>query len=160
MISTVVERNVKNLLFARDAVEHVAILAKKRKLLGRILSGEKTIESRWYVARRAPWKSIAPNEVIYFKESGDPVVAKALAEKVLFIELTPEVVEDLLEKYGKRICMTSSAYDKLKDKRYCVLIFLKDVKRIPPFEIDKSGFGNMAAWITTKSVTSLRKKNE
>lgn len=153
----ILEEELRSRAAAAPRMEHVAILAKKRKLLGRILSGEKTIESRWYVSRRTPWNMIAPNDTVYFKESGDPIVAKALVEKAIFVELTPAVVKGLLREYGDRICLTAQAYEGLKDKRYSILIFLKDVERIEPFEIDKSGFGSMAAWITTQRVSSLRK---
>lgn len=43
---------------------HIAILAKRRKLLDKILSGEKRIESRWYLTRRTPWGRIAPNDYL------------------------------------------------------------------------------------------------
>jgi len=39
-------------------MDHVAILSKKYELLDKIISGEKTIESRWYVNRIAPWNKM------------------------------------------------------------------------------------------------------
>jgi len=140
-------------------MEHLAILAKKRKILSKIISGEKTIESRWYVQKRTPYKKIQKGEVIYFKEAGDPVRVKARVKEVLFFEdLNEERVKRILEEYGRRICIRVSYAPKLSGKKYCTLIFLEEVKTLEnPFEVDKKGFGLMAAWITTGSVERLKR---
>ncbi|MEI7477466.1 MAG: hypothetical protein WCJ81_02865 [bacterium] len=39
-------------------MDHVAIMKKSRKLIPKIVSGEKTIESRWYQTKRAPWNTV------------------------------------------------------------------------------------------------------
>lgn len=39
-------------------MDHLAIMNPKRKLIPKILSGEKKIESRWYMMRVAPWDKI------------------------------------------------------------------------------------------------------
>ena len=54
-------------------MEHLAILSKHSRLLAKILSREKTIESRWYKFKKTPYKNIAIGDTIYFKESGEPV---------------------------------------------------------------------------------------
>ena len=64
-------------------MEHLAILDQKRKLLGKIISGEKTIESRWYKAKVTPWDRIKAGETVYFKESGEPVRVKATVSEAL-----------------------------------------------------------------------------
>ena len=46
-------------------MHHLAILDKKRKLLSKILSGEKNIESRWYTQKRAPWDKIKVGDTIF-----------------------------------------------------------------------------------------------
>jgi hypothetical protein len=140
-------------------MEHLAILDKKRKLLAKILAGEKTIESRWYMSRRVPWGRIRPGEQVYFKESGEPVSAKARVKEVLQFELDPQKELELIKRYGKQIGMDEERLRHFvpKGARYCILVFLEDVRQIPPFDIDKTGFGLMAAWITTASIARLRK---
>lgn len=136
---------------------HVAIMRKEWRLTEKILSGEKIIESRWYLNRYPPWDKIAPGDTIYFKNSGEPVKIVATCKKVVqFFGLTPGRVKSLLDKYYKADGITKSElknyYKKFKDKQYCVLVFLKDVKEVKPFEIDKSGFGAMAAWLAFDSL--------
>lgn len=63
-------------------MHHVAILRKSWKLIPKILSGDKTIESRWYQARFAPWDRIKAGDVVYFKDAGELITATAEVEKV------------------------------------------------------------------------------
>lgn len=139
-------------------MEHIAILNRKLKLLPKILNGEKTIESRWYKFRKDPYKRILPNEAIYFKNSGEPVSVKAKVKYALFFDNLNDVrIRDILEKYGKKIGVDPSYADKLQGKKYCTLIFLRNVEEIEPFNIDKKGYGNMAAWITAESIENVKK---
>jgi hypothetical protein len=128
---------------------HIAILSKEGNLLEKIILGEKTIESRWYVRKYAPYKRIKEDEIIYFKETGGLITAKARVEKALFYEnLTQEKVKNLLEQYHKQLGVDMRYYEKIKDKTYCTLIFLKDVEKVKPFKFDKTGYAMMSAWIT------------
>jgi len=142
-------------------VEHIAIMRKSWGLAQKILSGQKKIESRWYKRRYAPWDRIKSGEIIYFKDSGDPVTVKAEVDKVIqFSNLTPEKVKGILNKYGKAnglgIDKIPEFFKMFKDKKYCMLIFLKNPQEIEPFEIDKSGFGVMSAWISITDVNKIK----
>ena len=148
-------------------MDHVAILRKANikkgdDLLGDILVGTKTIESRWYVNKVAPWGKIQAGDVVYFKESGRPVTAKAKVEKVLqFENLSESVVQEIIDKYGTKIAPGTSREEFLawateqKNKRYCILIFLKNVTKVEPFEINKKGFGISSAWLVVKDIAKL-----
>ncbi|MCC7552045.1 ASCH domain-containing protein [Candidatus Micrarchaeota archaeon] len=139
-------------------MEHLAILSKKGKFLDKILSGEKQIESRWYKFKRPPFGSISKGDIIYFKESGEPVSAKANVEKVLtFAELNEKKIKEIIKKYGKKICIDLSYLNQLKSKKYCILIFLKKPKKIKSFEIDKTGYGNMTAWISIENINKIKR---
>lgn len=134
-------------------MHHLAILAKKRKLLGLILEGKKTIESRWYQTKRTPWDNIKAGDIIFFKDSGEPVTARADVEKVLQFELADRPAEEIIKEYGKRICINSSK--GLENKNYCILVFLKNPKRITPFSVNKKGYGLMSAWIAVDNIKKL-----
>lgn len=139
-------------------MHHVAIMGGKGKFLDAILKNKKTIESRWYKNKITPWDNISIGDYIYFKNSSKPVTAKAVAYKVLFFELNKNVGEEIFKKYGKQILIDRKYYDEnCKSKNYCILIFLKDVEEIKPFDIDKTGFGNAAAWITINNIDNIKK---
>lgn len=128
---------------------HVAIMKKSWGMIPKILSGEKTIESRWYKTRRAPWGKIKAGETVYFKNSGELVTAMATVERVKeFQGLKFKETKEILEKYGKQICLDFIP----QNKKYCVLIFLKDPKKIKPFWVSKAGFGQMASWLIAPSL--------
>lgn len=143
-------------------MEHIAILTKKLHFDQKILAGEKTIESRWYVNRIAPWDRIKAGETLYFKNCGEPVTLKATVAKVMQFEGLDEAkVRDLLKKYGKQICITDPEgwIPELIKKNYCILIWLKDAIAVKPFYINKSGFGISSAWLTVKRVSLLMNKS-
>ena len=143
-------------------MDHVAIMRKSWNLTHKILTGEKTIESRWYFNKYPPWDNIKPGETVYFKDSGEPVTIKARASKVLqFPNLTPQKVRKILDDYGGAdgiaIENVSKFFQQFKYKRYCILIFLKNAEKIKPFFIDKRGFGMMSAWLTVENINHIKK---
>lgn len=143
-------------------MEHLAIMRKSWGLTGKILSGEKKIESRWYFVKHKPWNCIKNGEVVYFKDSGEPVSIKTEVKNVIqFSGLTPGKVKEILNEYGEDDGIEkekiSEFFEMFKNKKYCMLIFLKNPHTIEPFEIDKTGFGAMSAWITIDNISKIKK---
>ena len=144
-------------------MDHIAIMRKSWGLLPKILTGEKTIESRWYKNKCSPWGKIKRGDVVYFKNSGEPVTIKAEVSKIIqYLDLTSAKVRWTLQKYGTKdglgIDEIDKYYQRFKDRKYCLLVFLKNPQKIKPFEIDKTDYGNMAAWIAIDDVNKLRKR--
>ena len=141
---------------------HVAILNKSWHLLEKIVSGEKTMESRWYKYRYPPWDKIAPGDVLWFKNSGEPVKLKARVTRVLqFDNLTPKKILEIRRQYTKALGLDPDllkrAGDYFRGKRYCILIFFDKVERVfPPFKINKSGFGSAAAWLVVDDIKRVK----
>jgi hypothetical protein len=142
-------------------MEHIAILNKKWNVLPKLLNGTKTIESRWYRNRSAPWDAIAPGEIVYFKNSGEPVTVQAAVSHVLqYEDLNRNKITEILTRYGCDGQLSMEQFQPqdsfFTNKRYCILVFLKKVKKIEPFAINKTGYGNAAAWIGVESVGKLK----
>jgi len=143
-------------------MEHVAIMKKSWGLTDKILSGQKKIESRWYSVKYKPWDNIKEGEIVYFKDSGEPVRIKAEVSKVRqFADLTQNKVKEILNEYGKDDGIEKEKipdfFERFKNKKYCLLIFLKNPTETNPFEIDKTGFGAMSAWITIDDISKIKK---
>lgn len=143
-------------------MDHVAIMTKKYKLIEAILDGRKTIESRWYVNRIAPWNRIFAGDIVYFKNSGAPVTAKAGVCKVIQYDgLNMQKIAKIYEQYGDKIGVSKdqlqSAISNKKNKCYCILAFLKSSKKIEQFNIDKTGFGSACAWLCVENIESIKK---
>ncbi len=140
-------------------MDHVAIMKKSLGFLEKIISGDKTIESRWYATRRTPWNKVKSGEIVFFQNNGGPVTLKTQVSKVLqFENLTPEKIKEILTKYGGQIGLedTEQFFQTVKDKKYCILIFLEDVQPVKPFFINKKGFGMMSAWISVENINSIK----
>ena len=143
-------------------MEHLAIMRKSWGLTEKILSGQKKIESRWYCVKYKPWNCIKEGEMVFFKDSGEPVKIKSEVGKVIqFSDLSPKKVKEILDEYGKDDGIEkekiSGFFEMFKNKKYCMLIFLKNPQQVKPFEIDKTGFGAMAAWITVDDISKIKK---
>lgn len=137
-------------------MDHVAIMNKQWHLIPKILNGEKTIESRWYKTKRAPWENITKGDTIYFKNSGEPVTAQATVDRALFFNLHRTPAKEIITKYGNAICLHDTSGTWAKDKNYCILVFLKEPRPVKPFTIDKTGYGNANAWLCVENINTIK----
>ena len=139
-------------------MNHIAIMKKSWGLIPKIISGEKTIESRWYKNRIAPWDRIHEGDTVYFKDSGEPVSAVAKVSNVLqFSNLDKKQFTEIMAKYADQICLKTREYDDYyKSKNYCILIFLTESKKVDkPFSIDKTGYGISSAWMCVENIANI-----
>lgn len=146
-------------------MHHIAFMKKSWNLIPKILAGEKTIESRWYVNKINPWNNIAPNDTIYFKNGGEPITAQAHVANVIQIEnYSKPQLKNIFQQYGGNpgICFPNpqQSFQHLKQKNYCILIFLKNPKALEPFHINKTGFGNACAWICVEDIEKIKIKTK
>jgi len=136
-------------------------MKKSWGLLEKILSGEKTAESRWYNQKRAPFDKIQKGDFIFFKNSSEHVSLKARVLKVVqFENISERERKEILKKYGKADLGCRQIMPEIekytKGKKYCVMVFFNNVKKVKPFEINKKGFGSMSAWITVSNVNEIK----
>lgn len=146
----------------KNRMQHIAIMKKSWGLTEKILSGQKKIESRWYMLKCRPWDSVKAGDTVYFKNSGEPVKIKVTVSKVSqFSDLTAAKVRAILRRYGHADGIEREKipefFERFRNKRYCVLVFLKNPVAIQPFEIDKTGFGAMAAWMAVDDIVKIKK---
>lgn len=121
-------------------MKHLVIL--KQPYFNMILSGEKTIESRWSVHKIAPYNKVKIGDILYLKETGKNVYYKAICSDVKFFEITHEVINMIKEKYGDGIKMRD--YSDCYNKKYCSLIWISNIEKIEEMKVKRS---NGAGWI-------------
>ncbi len=141
-------------------MDHLVILRRSWHLLPRILAGEKRVESRWYKTKRAPWGAVSAGDTLYFKNSGEPVTAKARVAKVMqFADLDPARIKAILTEHGPDLGLESRELpgyiERFQNKRYCILVCLSDAERIAPFQVDKRGYGAREAWLTLDKIQEI-----
>lgn len=141
-------------------MEHLAVMRESWGLMQKIISGEKRVESRWYKTKYPPFDRIKTGDTIYFKDSGKPVTIKAeVAGVKQFAGLTPEKVKQILKEYGSAdglgINDINKFYKMFKNKKYCIIISLKNPQKIKPFNINKKCYGAMASWICVDKIGDI-----
>ena len=122
---------------------HAAILVEP--YCSRILSGEKTMESRFSVKRVSPWHRIVPGDAVFLKRSGGEFVGIFEAGEVRFRQLRS--ASDWLEiqgAFGEQLCVEDDFWERKRDSRYATLIAISRLLILEPFSIR---FANRQSWI-------------
>jgi len=140
-------------------MDHVAIMKKSLGLIPKIVSGEKSIESRWYQTKRAPWDKIQTGDTVFFKNAGEPVAAEAEVAQVLQLEIKDlSEARAITREYGDEIGLDNqdpSTWGKLP--KYCILVWLQEPRKVErPFQVDKEGFGMGTAWLSVDDINKIK----
>jgi ASC-1-like (ASCH) protein len=129
------------------ANSHLVIL--KRPYLDAILTGRKTIESRFMRTSRAPFGKISPGDKLFFKITSGPVCATARVQKVMsFDNLTQKRLRQIRRTYNDRIIAHDQYWTDKSNCKRGVLIWLDHIKPIEPVWIDKKDW---RAWVVLTS---------
>ena len=83
-------------------MKHLAIFKGEGGNL--ILTGKKTIESRFSRRKDPPFGQISTGDLVYIKQSGKDIIGQFRVKKVIFYDgLTPDDVSEIEERFGKKI---------------------------------------------------------
>ena len=142
-------------------MDHVAIMNKRQGLIDRILTGKKTIETRWYKNKSIPWDKIKVGDRIFFKDSGGSVRVAAKVNKIKqFENLDLKMSQKIVDEYGDEGLIdiqNKNVGEWAVGKKYAILIWLKDIKAVKTFSINKKGYGSASAWISVENVDTIRR---
>jgi hypothetical protein len=111
--------------------------------------------------KSAPRDKINAGDTVYFKDSGEPVTVRATVSQVeQFADLDDNTRSAVIKKccyadVGSRK-IPSAILNYTKGKKYCIIVHLKTPQAVKPFEIDKSGYGNMCAWISLLDINKIK----
>jgi hypothetical protein len=125
---------------------HLAIFAEP--FLSKVLSGEKTIESRFSRNRCAPYREIDDGDIILVKEVAGPICGIALARHAWFYDLVAEPVDRIRARFGVGICGDDAFWTARSDALYATLIELDSAASIGPVSCDKR---DRRGWVSLRS---------
>ncbi|NTU81949.1 MAG: ASCH domain-containing protein [Chloroflexales bacterium] len=126
---------------------HLAILVNP--YLERILSGRKTIESRFSMQRRAPYQQIQQGDVVLFKRSGGPILGIGFVDEVMFYRLTPAVLTEIQTTYAAELGIDDpNFWSERAHAAYGTLTRLSHVRRLPPMPFIKR---DQRAWLVLQN---------
>ncbi len=122
---------------------HVAIL--KPQYLRLILAGRKTIESRLTLTAQPPFLQVSAGERLFFKQSGGPFGATALARQVeSFANVTRDQMRRFYTELNERIQGDREHWVQKRDANFATFIHLRDIE---PLDVGPDyGRANMKAW--------------
>ena len=124
--------------------EHIAILSHK-SVLDKILSGEKTVESRFSRVKGVPFGQVSAGDTIYFKLSGGPVLGRARVASVEEHEnLNPRRIEELARQYARELAISVDFLARKLESKFATLIFLEEVGPCDPWTYKQEG---RSGWI-------------
>lgn len=125
---------------------HLAIFSEP--FLSLVLSGEKTIESRFSRNRCAPFGEIGDGDVILLKEVAGPICGIALARRTWCYHLVTEPIDRIRNRFGRGICADDAFWTSRVDALYATLIELDAPTSIAPVTWEKR---DRRGWVSLRS---------
>lgn len=125
---------------------HLAIFAEP--FLSLVISGEKTIESRFSRNRCAPYGEITNGDIILLKEVSGPICGLVLARRVWCYDLCAEPIERIRDHFGVHIRADEDFWSSRADAQYATLIELDAPASISPVDCDKR---DRRGWVSLRS---------
>ena len=140
-------------------MDHIVYLDAKAKELDQLIAGTKSMLIRGATGRKMPYGRVNPGDVLYFinNNAEGKVRARASATSVFNSEkMSPEESTQLVENNQDKLQLSPQQFKKWAGKRYLVLIEVEQFEEIPPFEIDKSDYGNMDDWLPVEQIEAVK----
>jgi hypothetical protein len=118
------------------AAVHLAVFVEP--FLRYILSGQKTIESRFSMHNRPPFGSVAANDLVLLKRSGGPVAGICRVERVWYYQLDSENRDEIRKTFGAAMCASDPEFWRSRETaRFASLMRIAGVKAMSPLRVAK-----------------------
>jgi len=126
--------------------------------LSRVLTGTKTVESRFSLTRIPPYGWVGEGDVVLLKASGGPIVGLARVTAVWQAELDPTAWDIIERDYLTAIEAEPDYLAQKRSSRYATLMTISDVARLDEPVTYRRLFG--AGWqvIVPRVASSLASK--
>lgn len=129
---------------------HLAIFVEP--FLSYVLSGKKTVESRFSAVRCAPYRRVSVGDVLVLKASGGPVRGLSIVDHVWTYDLDPETWPQV-KAFEDALCATDpSFWTSRKAASYATLMRLSRVKPISDVPFRKP---DRRGWVVVKAKNEL-----
>ena len=128
---------------ATSAHLHLAVMTGP--YLELVLSGDKTIESRFHRVRQAPLFTAAAGDIVVFKQSGGPVSALAVLSAVQFLDVEQTPLGEIRRRFQCDLAATSDEFWAARTRaRWVSLLTLSSVRELAPLRLHKR---DRRAWV-------------
>ncbi len=105
-----------------------------------ILSGQKTVESRFSKTKMPPFGEVSAGDLVYIKPTGQDLIGQFKVKKVIFYDgMDVTDLKDIQERYGQEIAADKSFWQKHQGAKFGTLIFIGQTTKFltSPIKITK-----------------------
>lgn len=126
---------------------HLAVFIEP--FLGHVLSGKKTVESRFSTVRFPPYGRVARGDLVLLKESGGPVVGIAEIGAAWFYRLTPDSWKTIRREFATALCAEDPEFWASRaHAEYATLMYVSRAKRLSPIDWPKR---DRRGWVVVRA---------
>ena len=140
-------------------MDHVVYLDAKASELELLLSEKKSMLIRGAAGRKMPYDRVFIGDILYLINNNGEGVVRARAE-VCGVINSEKMARDesiaFVDNHATQLKLNKKQYERWAGKRYLVLIEVDNTTEVPPFPIDKTGYGNMDDWLPVEQIDSVR----
>jgi hypothetical protein len=114
---------------------HLAIFVEP--FLEYLLDGRKTVESRFSIHRRPPFRCVRAGDFVLVKQSAGPIVAVAEVSNVWYYEMDPAAWAFIRSRFSGQLCADSEFWASKSAACYATLMQFSKITPLPPLECGK-----------------------
>lgn len=129
---------------------HLAIFVEP--FLSYVLSGKKTVESRFGKRRQSPYNNVASGDILLLKKTGGPVVGLCEVSRVWFYCLDKDSWKFLRSEFSISLCAQDPEFwQQRQSASFATLMQIKSVIQIPPVNFPKT---DRRGWVVLRRPTN------
>jgi hypothetical protein len=141
-------------------MNHVVYLDAKADEMDKIFNNKKTMIIRGATGRKVPYGLVNNEDILFFINNNAEGMIKATAEVFNVInsdKMDKETSISLINKFQDKLQLTKKQFNRWAGKRYIVLVEIKNVKEIKPFQFNRDVFKNkMDDWLIFEKIESIK----
>jgi len=142
-------------------MNHVVYLDAKANEMEKLLIGQKTMIIRGATGRKIPYGQVKKEDILYFINNNAEGVIKAKAEVASVMnseKMDKDTSIKLIKKYKDNLQLSEKQFQRWAGKRYIVLIEVKNIEEISPFQFNREDSKNrMDDWLVFERIEDVKK---
>ena len=142
-------------------MNHLVYLDAKANEMEKLLTGQKTMIIRGAAGRKIPYGQVNKEDILYFINNNAEGMIKAKAEVASVMnseKMDKDTSIKLIKKYQDNLQLSEKQFQRWAGKRYIVLIEVKNIEEVTPFQFNRDDFKNsMDDWLVFERVENIKK---
>ncbi len=141
-------------------MDHVVYVDAKANEMEKLLAETKKMIIRGAAGRKMPYGRVNVGDKLYFINNNSEGLIKTsgTVDNVFNSEkMSKEESTTLVDNNQDKLQLTDKQFKRWAGKRYLVLIELRDIVAVDPFEIDPNEYGNMDDWLLVEDIERVKK---